>query len=61
VALTGEGRIGDAPMRRFTTLFLDHGERAEISPSETCEVLYYGLPDLRHLKALARPTAIAAE
>jgi hypothetical protein len=61
VACEGQGRIGDQPLRRFTTLFLDHGERAILTADETTELLHLGLPDLRGLVANADAPAVAAE
>jgi hypothetical protein len=59
VALSGCGRVGAEPLRQFTTVFLDHGERAMFSAQETAELLHLGLPDLRDLMAGA--ASIAAE
>ena len=61
VALCGGGRIGDAPLRKHTTLFLDHGESAEISATENTQLLHYGLPDLRHLERARGELTMAAE
>ena len=63
VACTGKGRVGAQPLRQFTAVFLDHGERASFTAEETTELLHLGLPDLRDLKARAGAYAppVAAE
>jgi hypothetical protein len=62
VVCSGRGRVEGQPTRRFTTVFLDHGERASFSADEESEILHLGLPDLRGLAM--QPTlapAVAAE
>jgi hypothetical protein len=55
VILGGKGKVGDQPLRPYTTVFLDHGEQATFAADETIELLHLGLPDLRALAA--RPGA----
>src|SRR5262249_21359881 len=57
---SGHGRVGGEPARRFTTLFIDHGETAAFTAEQEMELLHLGLPDLRGLAA-AQPEALPAE
>jgi len=63
VCYAGRGRIDEAPLRPFTTLFLEHGEEALLRAEEEAEFLHLGLPDLRALATHQREhaPAIAAE
>ena len=63
VATSGRGRVAGAPLRAFTTLFLDHGEQASFAADEESEILHFGLPDLRSLAAHGEDfaPAVAAE
>ena len=54
VVFGGKGRVGDQPLRPYTTLFLDHDETATLIAEETIELLHLGLPDLRALAAQPR-------
>lgn len=56
VLISGDGHIGSEPARRFTTLFLDHGEETTLEAEQECEVLHLGLPDLR---GMAQPRTFA--
>ncbi|HKA71888.1 MAG TPA: hypothetical protein VKE26_08785 [Xanthobacteraceae bacterium] len=60
VVCSGHGRVGGEPARRFTTLFLDHGEAVAFTAEQEMELLHLGLPDLRGLTA-AQPEALPAE
>jgi hypothetical protein len=53
VACKGKGRVNAAPLRPFTTLFLDYAEHAALTAVETTELIRFGLPDLRDLAARA--------
>jgi hypothetical protein len=44
--VSGAGEVDGQPLRRFTTLFLEHGQAAEFKAVETMEILRIGLPDL---------------
>src|SRR2546422_48269 len=57
VVYAGGGRIDAQPLRRFTAVFLEHGERASFAADEATEMLHLGLPDLRDLAA--QPQAFA--
>src|SRR5262245_23343799 len=46
VVCSGGGGIAGQPARRFTTVFLDHGETAAITAEQEMELLHLGLPDL---------------
>jgi hypothetical protein len=60
VVCSGDGRVAGQPARRFTTVFLDHGETAAFTAEQEMELLHLGLPDLRGLAA-AQPEALPAE
>ena len=65
--ITGAGEVGGQPFRSLTTVFLDRGETASFTSTETAEILHMGLPDLAALKAAgdarqsATVAAVAAE
>src|SRR5262249_48705103 len=62
VAYRGEGSVNGAPLRPFTTVFLEHGENAVIAATSEVELLHFGLPDLRDMAAQPEmPAAEAAE
>jgi hypothetical protein len=45
MALSGNGSVEGAPMRRYTTVYLKDGEQATFQADETAEILLLGLPD----------------
>ena len=49
--LAGEGTCEGAPLRKFTTVYLDQDESTNLQARETTELLHYGLPDLSGLTA----------
>jgi len=57
LVLSGAGAAGGAPLEKFTTVFLDTGERGTLSASETTELLHYGLPDLSDIAAVSHTGA----
>jgi hypothetical protein len=60
--LDGEGRAGDKPYRRFTTVFVNADEQATLTASAATDILHYGLPDLADLSDSAfAPSRVAAE
>jgi len=62
VAYAGEGHVADAPLRPFTTVFLDHGEEATITATSATELIHFGLPDLRDMAVQPHSfAAVAAE
>ena len=44
-------------LEKFTTVFLDTGERGTLAASETTELLHYGLPDLSDIAAVSHTGA----
>ena len=46
LVLRGAGRIGEAPLRPLTTLFLDLNETAVIAATAETEIMHFGLPNL---------------
>jgi hypothetical protein len=62
-AWSGSGRVDGQPLRAFTTLFLDRGEKATFSAEKETDILRFGLPDLRGM-SMPQPSlkpAVAAE
>ena len=57
LVLSGAGTAGGASLEKFTTVFLDTGERGTLSASETTELLHYGLPDLSDIAAVSHTGA----
>jgi hypothetical protein len=57
LVLRGAGECAGQPLRQYTTVFLDTGERATLRASETTEVLHYGLPDLADITAASHSDA----
>ena len=57
LVLSGAGAAGGASLEKFTTVFLDTGERGTLSASETTELLHYGLPDLSDIAAVSHTGA----
>jgi hypothetical protein len=56
--LSGAGDVEGETYANLTTLFVDHGESAVFTASETTTIFHMGLPDLRALRA---ERAVAAE
>jgi hypothetical protein len=61
VAYRGEGSVNGAPLRPFTTVFLEYGENAASTATSEVELIHFGLPDLRDLPVQPGVTAVAAE
>jgi len=59
LVLSGRGACEGKNLLRYTSIFLDCGETAELHAQETTELLHYGLPDLSDLQASADATATA--
>jgi len=57
LVLSGAGAAGGAPLEKFTTVFLDTGERGTLAACETTELLHYGLPDLSDIAAVSHTGA----
>jgi hypothetical protein len=51
LVLSGAGTCEGKPLKRYTTVFLDHGEETRLSATETLELLHYGLPNLADMTA----------
>jgi hypothetical protein len=49
--LSGTGDIDGEPFGELTTLFVDHEESANFTAVEITEIVHFGLPDLRALRA----------
>ena len=48
------------PLKKFTTVFLETGERGALEASETTELLHYGLPDLSDMEVSHAGAAVQA-
>jgi len=59
LVLSGRGACEAKNLLRYTSIFLDRGETAQLHAQETTELLHYGLPDLSDLQASADATATA--
>jgi hypothetical protein len=59
IVLGGNGTLADGPYRPFTGLYLDSGERAAFTASETTEILLMGLPDIARMKTGSASAPVA--
>jgi len=57
----GDGTVGNQPLRRLTTIYLERGETVPFAASAETEIFRIGLPDLSHLEVPAGAVASAAE
>jgi len=57
--LSGAGEAAGQPLKQYTTVFLDNGERGTLEASDASEVLHYGLPDLSDME-VGHPAAVQA-
>ena len=46
LVLSGAGSAEGQPLRKYTTVYVDTGERASLHADEATELLHYGLPEL---------------
>jgi hypothetical protein len=53
LVLSGAGECEGRPLKQYTTVYLEHGERTTLRASVTAEFLHYGLPDLSDMQAAA--------
>ena len=53
LVLAGTGECEGKPLRQYTTVFLEHGERTVLRASAASEFLHYGLPDLSGMAAVS--------
>ena len=49
LVLSGAGRLDDEPFRRLTALYLEDGEEAIFTASETSDILALGLPSIERI------------
>jgi hypothetical protein len=49
--LSGAGECAGKPLKQYTTVYVERGERATIKAREVSVLLHYGLPDLSGLAA----------
>ena len=57
--LSGEGQLADGPYRPQTALYLEEGETAMFTASQTSDILFFGLPRMAQVNA--GPVREAAE
>jgi hypothetical protein len=57
--LSGAGEAAGQPLKQYTTVFLDNGERGTLEASDASELLHYGLPDLSDME-VGHPVAVQA-
>jgi len=48
---SGAGACAGKPLKQYTTVYVEAGERATIAASEPTMLLHYGLPDLAGIAA----------
>jgi hypothetical protein len=60
LVLSGAGTADGQPLQKFTTVFLETGERATLRASAATELLHYGLPDLSDLEMGSAGAAVQA-
>jgi hypothetical protein len=53
LVLSGAGECEGRPLKQYTTVYLEHGERTTLRASAATEFLHYGLPDLSDMQAAA--------
>jgi hypothetical protein len=53
LVLSGAGECEGKPLKQYTTVFVDYGERTVLHASAPTEFLHYGLPDLSDMQTLA--------
>jgi hypothetical protein len=53
LVLAGAGECEGKPLKQYTTVFLEHGERTVLHASAASEFLHYGLPDLSGMAAVS--------
>ena len=61
LVLSGAGECAGKPLKQYTTVFVDQGERATLRASETTEFLHYGLPDLSDMTAAGHTSGVAMQ
>jgi hypothetical protein len=58
---SGAGQCQGKPLQKYTAVFLETGETATLSASETMELLHYGLPDLEDMTGAVDTSGIAMQ
>jgi hypothetical protein len=61
LVLAGAGECDGKPLRQYTTVFLDTGERTVLEAREATEFLHYGLPDLSDMAAVSHTSGVAMQ
>jgi hypothetical protein len=59
--LMGAGECDGKPLKQYTTVFLEHGERTVLRARETTEFLHYGLPDLSDMTSAVHTSGVAMQ
>jgi hypothetical protein len=55
--ISGSGRAGNETLRKFTTVFLDHGESLKLVAQDEVELMRLGMPDLTALQPILAAAA----
>jgi hypothetical protein len=61
LVLSGAGQCDGKLLQKYTSVFLDTGETATLSASESMELLHYGLPDLTDMDAAIHTSGVAMQ
>jgi hypothetical protein len=61
LVLRGAGDCEGKPLKEYTTVFLEHGERTRLRASEMTELLHYGLPDLSDMTAAGQTSDVTMQ
>ena len=56
LVLSGAGECAGQPLKQYSTVYVERGERASIKASAATVLLHYGLPDLSGLAAAGHTT-----
>jgi hypothetical protein len=61
LVLSGAGACEGKPLKQYSTVYLDHDERAILRARETTELLHYGLPDLSDVATAGDTSGVAMQ
>jgi len=61
MVLSGVGECERKPLKQYTTVYLDDGERTTLRAGEATEFLHYGLPDLSGMEAAGHTSGVAMQ
>jgi hypothetical protein len=61
LVLSGSAECEGRALKQYSTIYLDHNERATLRAHETTEFLHYGLPDLSGLSSAEHTSGVAMQ